>query len=116
MLVCVDDADAEGDPLGAQRTRRDRRQDAAMQRVLGKPHGGEAGCLGDLGQLDAAVRVELLIEPDADPRQLQRHFRALQMPPGRGAVLASEKCTWTTRQSPASLRNTIVEREMKSTP
>ena len=39
-----------------------------------------------------------------------------QMPPGRGAVLASEKCTCTTRQSPASLRNTIVEREMNETP
>jgi hypothetical protein len=38
------------------------------------------------------------------------------MPPGRGAVLASEKCTCTTRQSLASLRNTIVEREMNETP
>src|SRR5262245_13513545 len=37
-------------------------------------------------------------------------------PPGRSPELASEKCACTTRQPPASLRNTMVERVMNSSP
>src|SRR5262249_45575306 len=37
-------------------------------------------------------------------------------PPGRSPELASEKCACTTPQPPASLRNTMVERVMDSSP
>src|SRR6516164_9891350 len=47
----------------------------------------------------------------------RRHHRGdHHTPPGRSPELASEKCTCTTRQPPASLRNTMVERVMNSSP
>src|SRR6516164_1568680 len=47
----------------------------------------------------------------------RRHHRGdHHTPPGRSPELASEKCACTTRQPPASLRNTMVERVMNSSP
>ena len=43
-------------------------------------------------------------------------FAILYTPPGRGPESAGEKCAWTTRHVPSSLRNTMVEREMNSWP
>jgi hypothetical protein len=86
---------------------------------FGKPERMKAIGLGGSGERATGLRCQSLIQPQAEPRKIRRHFRPgsrAQMPPGRGAVLASEKCTCTTRQSPASLRNTIVEREMNATP
>ena len=83
-----------------------------MKRVLGKPHAGKPRGVGRLRQGDAGMRVEPAMQAQPDPRQgVPAHT-----PPGRGASLAGEKCTCTTRQSPASLRNTIVERDTKFLP
>ena len=52
-----------------------------------------------------------------DSKENPRLFKTwVHTPPGRGPALASEKCACTTRQSPSSLRKTMVERVMNSSP
>ncbi len=57
-----------------------------------------------------------VIPPCSRTLSLGSFATCLYTPPGRGPESAGEKCACTTRQVPASLRNTMVEREMNSWP
>jgi len=119
VLIGIEDPEAEPDPGRVGRAGRDRRQDCPAERVFGKPERMKAMGLGGSGERATGLRCQSLMQPQAETAEGPAAFRPrsrAQMPPGRDAVLASEKCTCTTRQSPASLRNTIVEREMNETP
>ena len=108
----VDYANRDPHAAGCRTARSGGRQNAALEGVFGEPDGGEVGRFRGASNFDAVPRLERARQPRADLRQgLEGHT-----PPGRGASLAGEKCTCTTRQSPSSLRNTMVEREMKSLP
>jgi hypothetical protein len=61
------------------------------------------------GVPEPSMTVPFLMSSDQD-------MGGAQTPPGRGPESASEKCACTTRQSPASLWNTMVERVMNLSP
>ena len=68
------------------------------------------------GKLDALCGSSPLVQPHRDPGSPTNGIAAMVTAARPRRLLASEKWTCTTRQSPASLRNTIVEREMNSVP
>ena len=109
--VRIEHAGADPKRRGRDRAGRGCRHRAAVKRVLGKPDGVDAGGLRGVRLLDAALRRQPAVQPDAQPRQ--QPLRSYT-PPGRGPESAGEKCACTTRHCPSSLRNTMVEREMNS--
>src|SRR4051812_8804979 len=74
--VGVPDADAEFDASGGGGAGGDRRQDAAFQRVLGKPDRGEAIVFGGLGQRHAVRGREAAVQPDTQSWKISRHVPA----------------------------------------
>jgi hypothetical protein len=110
-VVGIDGAEADGNPPRGEGGGGGRRQGAAREWIFGEPQAGEAVTIGALRQFDADARRHPAMQPHPEPRQIAAHT-----PPGRGRSLTGEKCTCTTRQSPSSLRNTIVARDTNCRP
>ena len=123
-VVGIEHAGADADlGLGRKRAGRRRRQHAACERVFRKPDRVDAGRLRRVRLRDAGLRRHPAVQTHAQPRQIAHVALSNKppartgpghTPPGRAPALAAEKCACTTRHSPSSLRNTMVEREMNS--